>query len=209
MAKGSKKIMIDFMKSIKENPLRYYYIQSHLKKLEEDGIDLSTQGNGGNSLLHLAVSLENKKLLKMFINAKVRLDLANDNGETPLHKAISKGNVELIKILIKSGCDINCPREMEQTPLHLAVICGKIEVVRLLVDNGADIAFDGPPVAVLLLGQGHKDPLLDAQQPVFVSKKFDRCKIFRRIVMEPGRGKQGLINHIFVVAIVLSAEKLE
>lgn len=139
MAKGSKKIMVDFMKSIKDNPLRYYYIQSRLKALAADGIDLSTQGNGGNTLLHLAVSLESKRLLKMFINANVRLDLANDNGETPLHKAITKGNEEMIKILIKSGCDINCPREMEQTPLHLAVICGRIDIVRLLVDSGADI----------------------------------------------------------------------
>lgn len=139
MARGNKKVIVDFMKSIKEDPLRYYYIQSNLKKLINDGVDISTQGNGGNTLLHLAVSLENKKLLAMFIKAKVLLDLANDNGETPLHKAVSKGNIDIIKLLIKSGCDINCPREMEQTPLHLAVICGRIEIVKLLVDSGADI----------------------------------------------------------------------
>ena len=139
MAKGNKKIMIDFMKSIKDDPSRYYYIQSHLKKIVNDGVDVSTQGKNGNTLLHLAVSLENKRLLTIFIKAKVLLDLANDNGETPLHKAVSKGNSELIKILIKNGCDINAPREMEQTPLHLAVICGRMEIVKLLVDSGADI----------------------------------------------------------------------
>lgn len=139
MAKGNKKLMIDFMKIIKDDPLKYNYIKSRLNELIKMDVEINTQGKGGNTLLHLAVMLENKKLLKMFLAAGILPDLANDNGDTPLHKAVSIGNEEIIKILIKNGCDINCPREMEQTPLHLAVICGRINIVKLLVDNGADI----------------------------------------------------------------------
>lgn len=136
--KTNRTLMIEYMKSIKDNQNRYYYLQTNLKKLIENGVDVSTQGNNGNTLLHLAINLDNIKLLKLFIKYGVRLNLANEQGDTPLHRAINKGRIEMVKVLIKNGADVNAMCEFDQTPLHLCCKNGKIDIAKYLIENGAD-----------------------------------------------------------------------
>lgn len=139
MAKGNRKLINEYMGLVKANVKKYALIQQRSNKLISEGVDISTQGNGGNTLLHLAVSLENEKLLTLFLKLGVKVNLANDIWDAPIHKAVSKGNLKLVKLLLDYGADINCPREQEQTPLHLAVICGNIKMVKFLVEAGADL----------------------------------------------------------------------
>ncbi|HQA20010.1 MAG TPA: ankyrin repeat domain-containing protein, partial [Bacilli bacterium] len=104
--RGSKSKFLEFTRTVKQNQFRYLYIRNKLAKLKEEGIDLSTQGYLGQTLLHIAVKLRNLKLLNIFIKAGVNLDVANEMGETPLHLAVMNNEIKLCKALIVNGCDI-------------------------------------------------------------------------------------------------------
>ncbi len=137
--RGSKKIFNDFVKSVREDPKRYFYIHNNLNKMKEEDIDINTQGYNGNTLLHLALRLNDLRLFNIFLEAGVNPDLANDSGDAPIHLAVIKGKKDFIRSLIKYHCDINNGSELEQTPLHLAVITGNLEIVKYLVEQKADI----------------------------------------------------------------------
>src|SRR5690554_384975 len=141
MAKhGDKKRFMEFVKCVKQNPHRYFYIKSTLIKLKEADVDINTQVYGGATLLHVALKLNNLKLFKLFIKSGVNVNLANESGETPLHRAVLENKMNFIKSLFNNEkCDLNMGAELEQTPLHLAVINGNLDIVKTLVDNGAEI----------------------------------------------------------------------
>ncbi len=139
MIRGSKRIFNDFVRTVKQDSHRYYYIKSNLLKMREENIDINTQIYGGQTLLHVALKLKNIRLFKLFLKYGVNPDIANDLGEAPIHKAILKNEFNFLKALVGNGCDINLGAELEQTPLHLAVITGNVDIVKYLVDNNARI----------------------------------------------------------------------
>lgn len=139
MIRGSKRIFNDFVKTVKQDSHRYYYIKSSLMKMNEENVELNTQIYGGQTLLHVALKLNNLKLFKLFLKAGVNPDLANEIGEAPIHQAVMKNKFNFIKTLISHGCDIDLSAELEQTPLHLAVINGNLDIVKYLVDHNAEI----------------------------------------------------------------------
>lgn len=139
MIRGSKRIFNDFVRTVRQDPNRYYYIKSTLLKMNEENIDVNTQIYGGQTLLHVALKLKNLKLFKLFLKAGVNPDLANENGEAPIHIAVNKNMMNFIKALIANGADIDLGAEIEQTPLHLAVITGNLDIVKYLVDHNAEV----------------------------------------------------------------------
>ncbi|HHW99696.1 MAG TPA: ankyrin repeat domain-containing protein [Acholeplasmataceae bacterium] len=139
MTRGHKRIFNDFVRTVKQDSHRYYYIKSSLQKMNELNIDVNTQVYGGNTLLHVALKLNNLKLFKLFLKSGVNPNLANENGEAPIHQAVLKNKINFIKALVQAGCDIDLGAELEQTPLHLAVITGNLEIVKYLVDNNAEV----------------------------------------------------------------------
>jgi len=139
MIRGSKRQFNDFVRTVKQDPHRYYYIKSSLIKMNLENIDVNTQIYGGQTLLHVALKLNNLKLFKLFLKANVNPDIANENGEAPIHLAVMKNKLNFVRILIQHGCDIDLGAELEQTPLHLAVITGNLDIIKYLVDHNAEI----------------------------------------------------------------------
>ncbi|MFY9422090.1 MAG: ankyrin repeat domain-containing protein [Bacilli bacterium] len=137
--RGEKKRFMEFVKSVKQNPFRYYYIKSSLAKMKDEEIEVNTQDYNGRTLLHLALKLNNLRLFNLFLKSGVNPDLADINAETPLHRAVLDGKINFIRSLIKNGCEINITGEQEQSPLHLAVVSGNLDIIKLLVDSGADL----------------------------------------------------------------------
>jgi len=137
--RGDKKKFKEFVDTVKQDPHRYFYIKSTLAKLKEENIDVSTQGYLGQTLLHVALKLNDIKLFNLFIKAGVNMNIANEYGDTPLHKAVNEGKLKFIRSLVNSGCDLNVGASQEQTPLHLAALNGNIEIVKYLVEHGADV----------------------------------------------------------------------
>ena len=105
--RGDRKQFKEFVCYIKDNKHRYNQVRIKLNKLIEGNVDLNQKGYMGKTLLHIAVKLKDKKLMQMFINAGVYVDLADNNGTTPLHLAINSNRLDLVKILIDCTCE-NC-----------------------------------------------------------------------------------------------------
>jgi len=124
---------------VKSNPRNYRYLKSYINGLIKEGVDISYQDYAGNTLLHLAVKLKDIKLLKLFIDLGVNVNIANENRMVPLHNAILLNRLDMVDLLIESGTDIESPMELEQTPLHLAVSLGELEIVKYLVSMNANI----------------------------------------------------------------------
>jgi ankyrin repeat protein len=137
--RGDKKRFREFVKAVKQDPHRYFYIKSNLIKMKENQIDINTQYYNGKTLLHLALQLKNIKLFNLFLKAGVNPNLANESGETPLHRAIIENQIEFVKSLVNAGCDINIGGEQEQSPLHYAVINGNLDIIKYLMDHGAEL----------------------------------------------------------------------
>ncbi|GEM_PF-327450 len=148
--RGDKKRFKDFVRCIKQDPHRYFYIKSTLAKLKQDDFDINNQGYGGRTLLHLALRLNNLRLMNLFLSFGVNPDLADEQGVAPIHYAVIGNKLRFVKCLATNGCDINLAAEQEQAPLHLAVINGHLEIAKCLIEHGADI---------MLLDENHNYPI--------------------------------------------------
>jgi protein phosphatase 1 regulatory inhibitor subunit 16B len=136
--KGPKKLLYDFVRYIKDNQDSTIAIKHRLSKLVEADVDLNAKMYRGRTLMHYAVMLNKKSMIKLFIKNGVNPNIADDDFYTPLHLAISKKYYHAARELLKHKVDINAGAEFEQTPLHIAVISGNIDLVKLLLDYGAD-----------------------------------------------------------------------
>lgn len=137
--RGSKKAFLEFVRTVKTDSHRYYYIKSTILKFKGEGNDINTQDAFGRTLLHLAIRLNNFRLFKLFVDSGVILDLANDAGDAPIHCCVRENKMNFLKYLVTAGANINMGAEEEQTPLHVAVITGNLEIVKYLIEHGADI----------------------------------------------------------------------
>ncbi len=128
----------EYMSLLKSQKYTYRYLKARLKKLIIEKVEISRQDSDGSTLLHLAIKLNDMKLLKLFLESGVNPNLANDNNNAPIHLAILKNNLDALKLLIEYKCDVCLPSDFEETPLHLAVSESNLEAIKLLVENGAD-----------------------------------------------------------------------
>lgn len=133
------KMFGEFVKFVRQNPHKYYSIEKKLDEMIKYNVEVNSKFYAGQTLLHLAVKLNDARLCKLFSENGVLINLAQDNGDSPLHKAVIEAKINVIKTLIQLGADIDLTSDLEQTPLHKAVLTGKLNVVKTLVELGSDI----------------------------------------------------------------------
>lgn len=96
------------------------------------------RGPGGESLLHSATSYhhaENRAaMVKMLLEAGLKVDARDDGGRTPLHWAAGYGCAECIPVLLAAGADVHAQRNGGAEPLHQATE----STIDLLLAAGAD-----------------------------------------------------------------------
>ena len=108
------------------------------KLLIENGADINTQKEFGNTSLHLAVREKNFDLVKLLIEYGADVNIKNNADWTPLHWTASNGYYDVAKLLIENGADVNIKDEDGWTPLHEAAFKGNIDIGKCLIENGAD-----------------------------------------------------------------------
>ena len=69
--RGTRKIFKEFVSFVKINKHSHNKIRLKLNTLIDMGVDLNQKGYMGRTLLHIAILLRDKQLLKMFINSGV------------------------------------------------------------------------------------------------------------------------------------------
>ena len=84
---------------------------------------LNKQNTEGNTLLHITVEFNNKKVVEQLLNNKVNVNVQNHKGETPLHLATGLRRPEIIQLLLDhlnaKDIDVNKKDNNQKTPLVL------------------------------------------------------------------------------------------
>ncbi|XP_077361293.1 receptor-interacting serine/threonine-protein kinase 4 [Festucalex cinctus] len=109
-----------------------------MKILQPQDVDLPL--DGGGSLLHHAVTLDNEEAIKFLLLNNANPNLANARGSTPLHVATEKHLKPLAELLLgRRSTNVNAKDEDQYTALHWAAQNGDEAMARLLLDRGAAI----------------------------------------------------------------------
>jgi len=111
-----------------------------IKRNIENGIDINTSDEDGNTALHLAVIKGNLELTQYLIQKGAKINQKDGNGDTPLANACVLGNVEIAKYLIEHGAEIDSKNQYGWTPLRLASNEGYMPLVNFLLEKGADLS---------------------------------------------------------------------
>jgi ankyrin repeat protein len=53
------------------------------------------------TLLHIAVSINDKTLVELLLNKKCKCNITDENGMTPIHMAVDENNMDMLKLLLK------------------------------------------------------------------------------------------------------------
>ena len=132
--KNEKKFLIEAGKKGKKS------IDSMMKLLSENQVNINVQDAKGNTALHLAVGsnekmgmlLNRKPTLEMSLFGKPTLEIRNKMGETVLHLAAIRGSEKITKLLIENGANANSINKSKLTALEEAERAKKTKVAKFL-----------------------------------------------------------------------------
>ncbi|KAJ6644845.1 Ankyrin repeat domain-containing protein 50, partial [Pseudolycoriella hygida] len=100
-----------------EEPLKY----TNLVKILLDNGKVNSKDQNGNTLLHLAASAGNCKIMELLLSKGAEINIQNNNKNTPLHQAVDNQNVEAVKLLTRRGASVSIENNQQVTPLKLAL----------------------------------------------------------------------------------------
>ncbi|ETK89089.1 hypothetical protein F441_06886 [Phytophthora nicotianae CJ01A1] len=110
--------------------------------LKKCGYASSLCDDNGNSLVHLAISLnlgdKTAAIVSALLNMGIDCNIQNHDGESPLLLVAASGDVTTAKVLLTSPSiqvNLSCP--LGVTAFHAAANAGDVEMIRLLCDAGA------------------------------------------------------------------------
>ena len=106
-------------------------------------IQLGIAGHGldpaGRSLLHHAVTSENKQVVEMILNADFDVQATSNDGTTALHIASAAGHLEIVDLLLSRGANANAEDQNGSSPILLAIARGDNRCISKLLDAGASL----------------------------------------------------------------------
>merc|ERR1712110_713359 len=114
-------------------------IQTLLKELKTQGIDINIQDAKQKTGLHYAVENNHNSVVDLLLKNKADVNIPDANGNSVLHIAAMKGFITITKVLLKHGAKIDAKEIHGFTPLILAAQEGHLKVVELIVSKRADI----------------------------------------------------------------------
>ncbi|PSN33993.1 hypothetical protein C0J52_22497 [Blattella germanica] len=124
-----------------------------LQVLFDMDFDIDTKYEGNLSLLHIAVTAGNLKIVKLLlqrgahVNAKESSGVTplheaawcgNEDMESPLHYAARKGHIKICEELLNAGAKVNLCDHCNFTPLHEAARGGHLDVLKMLLEHKGD-----------------------------------------------------------------------
>lgn len=125
-------------------------LTQHLKKLIKEHrthtIQIFTTEIGGWTPVHACALRGSKKLLKVFLNSGVDVNIQMGQPEglpsrcSLLHLVCLRGDIELIKLLLSKGADIESVDSYNRTPVAYAAQRKHKRAVQFLESRGANMA---------------------------------------------------------------------
>lgn len=125
--------------AIPQQPLQRGEPDEYLKVVEvllKNGADVDGADESGKNPLNLAISIEDKELVEMLIDAGAELD---SGDYFHLHHAVATGNQEIVLVLIEAGADVNRKTPRGDPPLNSThhFLHFDMEMFDLLLSKGA------------------------------------------------------------------------
>jgi cytohesin len=112
--------------------------QHAIRLLVDEGAEVTTQSNVGESLLHVAIQTGSKEIIDQIFRLEPRIGVSDKNGDTELHLAAKEGLVDVCRRLIRQMSGLMRMANLKQeTPLHYAVQSAKFDVVKLFLSKAA------------------------------------------------------------------------
>ncbi|KJV53659.1 shigella flexneri OspC family protein [Orientia tsutsugamushi str. Gilliam] len=105
------------------------------------GAKLNYTDSHGNTLLSLAISSGNEKIVDTLLKHGADVNYTDSHGNTLLSLAISSGNEKIVDTLLKHGADVNYTDYHGNAPLSLAISSGNEKIVDALLKHGADVNY--------------------------------------------------------------------
>lgn len=118
-------------------------IEIILLLLLNNGSDVNSRDNYGNTPLHYAILDQPSKTIILLLNAGADVNAININGSNPLHLLMeSENNIrksEIIQLLLDKNIDINTINYAGFSPLHICASSGSEEIMKKFLDKNAEI----------------------------------------------------------------------
>ncbi|XP_062989284.1 nuclear factor NF-kappa-B p100 subunit isoform X2 [Elgaria multicarinata webbii] len=155
--------------------------------LLQAGADPTLLDRYGNSVVHLALQLDEEEMLKTLLcylgsHTLHLLETPNYLGLFPVHLAVKSKKLACLELLVEKGADVNAAeRQSGRTPLHLAVEMDNLNLATYLMKKlGADVnaqtsagntplhlaAGMGSPILTKLLIKAGADILCENDEPI-------------------------------------------
>ena len=111
-----------------------------VRKLLQQGADVSTAQGDGMTALHWAAMHGNRELADILLHAGANVKAATRLGEvTPLLLAAENGHPRVVEALLAAGADPTAADTTGTTALMLAASAGQGDAIRRLIAHGADV----------------------------------------------------------------------
>ncbi|XP_062348967.1 nuclear factor NF-kappa-B p105 subunit isoform X2 [Cinclus cinclus] len=157
--------IINMRNDLYQTPLHLAVITKQARVVEDllkAGADVSLLDRHGNSVLHLAATEGDDKILSLLLrHEKVSpmVNLPNGEGLNAIHMVVMANSMSCLKHLIASGVNINAQEQKSgRTALHLAVEQENIPLAGcLLLEGDADVdstTYDGTTPLHIAAGRG-------------------------------------------------------
>ena len=109
-----------------------------VKRLLEDGADITTKTSNGNTGLHLSVARGHEDVAITFLNHGIDVNIS-DKKWTPLMQAAHAGQMKMARLLLNHGANVNLRADFSgATALIIAAKKNFPDLVNLFLENGAD-----------------------------------------------------------------------
>lgn len=114
-----------------------------VKQFISEGVDINYRKKdfSGRTPVFIAVENNHSEIVKILLDAKADVNIANEYGLMPLMTAVNpsgkKIDLSIVKMLIQAGADLNASVDGKPVLFH-AVDGGSLECIKLLIDSGAD-----------------------------------------------------------------------
>jgi hypothetical protein len=140
----------------------------------DNGADIESKTDLGETPLHLAVLNEHDKLVLLLLERGANVEAAMDNGSKPLYIAATQGHIQIAKLLLRAHAN---PKSLNskafKTALDQAIANNHLEIVKLLLDAGLDIN---------ILSS-------DGNTPLYLAATYNRIRIVE-LLLEHGADKK-------------------
>ena len=115
-----------------------------VKRLIEEGADVNTRNERGESLLHIACIHNHVKLAQTLITMRADIEACNNYSSTPLHFVYTdRERPAMAKLLLRLKANPNAQNNSKRTPFHC--VCSSsnhsqatIDTAMLFLKHGAD-----------------------------------------------------------------------